>query len=65
MTAYGVASRAMYDYSEALTFDARSILRNIIYPTYYMMYGNVEEELAELDRRMKEKRTSRISFLFE
>lgn len=55
MTAYGVASRAMYDYStdgdnDALSFDARSIFRNIIYRSYYLMYGSTDDELQDLDR---------------
>jgi hypothetical protein len=50
MTAYGVASRAMYNYNnQHLTFDGRSIFRQIIYPTYYMMYGNIADELNKLD----------------
>ena len=54
MTAYGVASRAMYTYNnETLTFDGRSIFRKIIYPTYYLMYGNVGDELTGLDGRDK------------
>jgi hypothetical protein len=50
MTAYGVASRTMYNYNnQTLEFDGRSIFRNIIYPTYYLMYGNVGGELSDLD----------------
>ncbi|UJR10750.1 hypothetical protein I4U23_014938 [Adineta vaga] len=50
MIAYGVASRTMYTYNDqTLSFDVRSIARNIIYPAYYLMYGNVDNELAALD----------------
>lgn len=50
MTAYGVASRSMYSYdSQLLTFEGRSIFRYIVYPTYYLMYGNVGNELDNLD----------------
>lgn len=53
MTAYGVASRTMYDYnSEPLTFDGRTIFRYIVYPTYYLMYGNVDVELEKLDSKI-------------
>ncbi|CAF1110172.1 unnamed protein product [Rotaria sordida] len=48
--AYGVASRTMYNYNnDILSFDARSIFRHIIYPAYYLLYGNVGDELSELD----------------
>ena len=50
MTAYGVASRTMYNYNnQTLEFDGRSIFRNIIYPTYYLMYGSISGELDDLD----------------
>lgn len=51
MTAYGVASRTMFNYtpSEPLQFDGRSIFRNLIYPIYYLMYGNISGELGYLD----------------
>ncbi|CAF4433686.1 unnamed protein product, partial [Rotaria socialis] len=54
MIAYGVASRAMYNYSDPdpndLTFDGRSIFRNILYPTYYLMYGSTDNELTALNQ---------------
>ena len=57
MIAYGVASRAMYSYNnDALSFDGRSIFRNIIYPTYYLLYEHLENELADLDGKMRNKR---------
>jgi hypothetical protein len=45
----------MYDFdgvvvSGNLTFDGRSIFRHILYPTYYLMYGSQDNELAALDR---------------
>lgn len=50
MIAYGVASRAMHKYNNiTLAFTGRSILKNIIYPTYYLMYGNIGDELSDLD----------------
>lgn len=54
MTAYGVASRTMYDYNndddtDDLTFDGRSIFRHVIYPSYYLMYGSTDNELEALD----------------
>ncbi len=56
MTAYGVASRTMYNYNnDTLSFDGRSIFRNLIYPTYYLMYGNVGGELSALDGKEKNK----------
>ncbi len=57
MTAYGVASRTMYNYNnDTLSFDGRSIFRNILYPTYYLMYGNIGDELTELDGINKKKK---------
>lgn len=57
MIAYGVTSRAMYNYNQNsntddLTFDGRSVFRNIIYPVYYLMYGSTDGELAALDRKI-------------
>ena len=57
MTAYGVASRAMFSSQyNLLTFDGRSIFRQLIYPTYYLMYGNVGVELEQLDGKLKRKK---------
>jgi hypothetical protein len=55
MIAYGVTSRAMYIYNNiTISFDGQSIFRNILYPTYYLMYGNVGNELTSLDgKKMK------------
>ena len=59
MTGYGVASRSMVyyphkadyvPYNASLGFDGRSIFRDIAYPVYYMMYGEVSGELQNLDR---------------
>ncbi|CAF1249047.1 unnamed protein product [Adineta ricciae] len=55
MVAYGVASRAMYNFnadadSDDLTFDGRSIFRHIIYPSYYLMYGEVDGDKQALDQ---------------
>ncbi|CAF1416982.1 unnamed protein product [Adineta steineri] len=58
MTGYGVASRSMVYYSNPTlfndtttdtSFDGRSIFRQIIYPVYYLMYGQMGNELADLD----------------
>jgi len=55
MSAYGVASRAMYNYNnDTLSFDGRSIFRNIFYPVYYFMYGNLDNELDALDGKQEE-----------
>lgn len=53
MTAYAVASRTMFNFnsSSPILFDGRSIFRNLIYPTYYLMYGNIGGELTSLDGR--------------
>ena len=56
MSGYGVASRAMFDYNadnntDDLYFDGRSIVRHIIYPTYYLMYGATDKETGQLDGR--------------
>ena len=59
MTGYGVASRSMvyyphkgeYEhYNESLWFDGRSVFRDVIYPVYYLMHGEVSGELKNLDR---------------
>ncbi|CAF3549240.1 unnamed protein product [Rotaria socialis] len=51
MIAYGVASRTMNSYAtiDPLTFDGRSVFRNIICPTYYLLDGNIDSELQKLD----------------
>ena len=58
MTGYGVASRSMVDYPNAdkfpdleinTSFDGRSIFRQIAYPVYYLMYGEVSGELSKLN----------------
>ncbi|CAF1432957.1 unnamed protein product, partial [Adineta steineri] len=58
MIGYGVASRSMVYYSNPTlfndtttdtSFDGRSIFRQIIYPVYYLMYGQMGNELADLD----------------
>ena len=50
MTAYAVASRTMHQYNEQpLQFDGRSIFRYMVYPTYYLLYGNIGNELDNLD----------------
>lgn len=48
MTAYGVASRSMAFYG-TFEFGARSILRTVLYPVYYLLYTNVSGELNGLD----------------
>ncbi|CAF4055197.1 unnamed protein product, partial [Adineta steineri] len=57
MTGYGVASRSMVYYSNPTlfndtttdtSFDGRSIFRQIIYPVYYLMYGQMGNELTDL-----------------
>ena len=58
MTGYGVASRSMVYYPNAdkfndsnidTSFSGRSIFRQIAYPVYYLMYGEVGNELGYLD----------------
>jgi hypothetical protein len=56
MIGYGVASRSMAYYPNAdkfnstnTAFDGRSIFRQIIYPVYYLMYGQFGNELSNLD----------------
>jgi hypothetical protein len=62
MIAYGVASRSMAYYPNAdklnitnfdTAFDGRSIFRQIIYPVYYLMYGQFGNELSNLDGKIK------------
>ena len=62
MVAYGVASRTMYNYNnQTIAFDGRSIFRNILYPTYYLMYGSLGTEFSGLDGR--EERTGKLANL--
>jgi hypothetical protein len=73
MTGYGVASRAMVYYPAANgfliqdggyidnRFDGRSIFRQIAYPVYYLMYGELDSELDNLDSRFTEANKSYIS----
>ncbi len=61
MIAYGVASRSMVYYPVANNFTTatggfidtslggRNVFRQIIYPVYYMMYSEIDKELATLD----------------
>ncbi|CAF1449983.1 unnamed protein product [Adineta steineri] len=58
MAGYGVASRSMVYYSNPTlfndtttdtSFDGRSIFRQIIYPIYYLIYGEFGKELDDLD----------------
>jgi len=61
MTGYGVASRSMAYYPNAdlfnssninTAFEGRSIFRQIIYPVYYLMYGQFGNELSNLDGKI-------------
>jgi hypothetical protein len=62
MIGYGVASRSMVYYPVAnsfttattggtidTSFDGRSVFHQILYPVYYMMYGQIDNELATLN----------------
>jgi hypothetical protein len=61
MVGYGVASRSMVYYPKAngfttdsggsidTSFDGRSVFRQIVYPVYYLLYGNIGNELNTLD----------------
>ncbi|CAF3178228.1 unnamed protein product [Rotaria socialis] len=60
MIAYGVASRSMVYYPPGnnvtvltgppdTSFSGRPIFRNILYPVYYLMYGDFGDELTNLD----------------
>jgi len=61
MIGYGVSSRSMVYYPIVnnfttatgglidTSFDGRSIFRQIIYPVYYLMYGEFDDQLSDLD----------------
>ena len=61
MIGYGVSTRSMAyypednavvtrgNYSVDARFDGRSVFRQIIYPVYYLMYGEFGEEMKNLD----------------
>jgi len=60
MAGYGVASRSMVYYPNAdkfnitTAFDGRSVFRQILYPVYYLMYGNFGNELSNLDGKINQ-----------
>ena len=55
MAGYGVASRSMVYYPNAAefntstAFDGRNIFRQVVYPVYYLIYGEFGNELTDLD----------------
>ena len=63
MIAYGVTSRSMYTFTNTtISFDGRSIFRSIIYPTYYLMYGNIGGELTQLDGTVNQGPVMSVDF---
>lgn len=63
MTAYGVASRSMVYYPNPdafnntitdTSFDGRSVFRQIAYPVYYFLYGQMGNELTNLDGKINQ-----------
>lgn len=73
---YGVASRSMYFYQieNNLTtarngtydtkFDGRNIFRQVIYPVYYFLHGEIGGELEDLDRMYSENKSCRIMLIY-
>ena len=62
MTGYGVASRSMVYYPHpdifstgnvTTAFEGRPIFRQIIYPAYYLIFGEVSAERENLDRKFQ------------
>jgi hypothetical protein len=61
MIGYGVASRSMVYYPVVndfttetggfidASFDGRSVFRQVLYPVYYLLYGNFGNQLSDLD----------------
>ncbi len=61
MIGYGVASRSMVYYPIVnnfttatggfidTSFDGRAVFRQILYPVYYFLHGEFDDELANLD----------------
>ncbi len=61
MAGYGVASRSMVYYPIVnnfttetggaihASFDGRAVFRQVIYPVYYLLYGQFGNELQNLD----------------
>ena len=69
MAGYGIASRSMVYYSHpdifentntTTTFEGRPIFRQILYPVYYLMYGDMGNERVDLDRKSKNSRFQSI-----
>ena len=60
MLGYGISSRSMVYYPNAdkfntsTAFDGRSVFRQIAYPVYYLIYGEIQDELANLDSTYSE-----------
>ena len=64
MIGYGVASRSMVYYPPInnftsaeqnpidLSFDGRSVFRQVISPVYFFLYGEFSDELDNLDSRV-------------
>jgi hypothetical protein len=46
MTAYGT-----------FDFDGQQFFRNVIYPVYYFVLGNFDDELSQLNGKIKAKTT--------
>lgn len=61
MISYGVASRAIVYYpsvngfsiesggSMDTSFDARAVFRNVLYRVYFLIYGEFDDQLTDLD----------------
>lgn len=55
MLGYGVTSRSMISkpiadkLNTTVEFNGRSLLRQIVYPTYYLMYGEFKDEFTILE----------------
>lgn len=59
MTGYGVASRSMVFYANpdifpntSTAFNGRDIFAQIAYPVYYLLYGEIDNELNSLERKI-------------
>jgi hypothetical protein len=48
MLSYGTASRSIAYYGN-INFTAESIFHDMIYPVYYLMYSQLDDELNHLD----------------
>lgn len=71
MTGYGVASRSMVYYANTdkfndtdASFSGRTIFRQIAFPVYYLLYGELGNELGNLNGKYNIDLSKRITMVY-